>query len=98
MEQAASGGCYYAAPKFKEKFWHALGWRYHLGKEPPDADQLEGWSQTHIKFHLGWLDRGRLLLTGRLVVVVTNQFDAPAPSTIKSRTDFRIIEPGGRWS
>jgi hypothetical protein len=93
----AKGGCFYAKPTFVQKFWRALGWRYHLGNEPPDADLLQGWSRTDIRFSFGWLDRIRLLFTGRLKVSVTSQFDAPSPSTIKNRTDFRIVEPFGDW-
>jgi hypothetical protein len=95
-----SGGANYASmyiPTFREKFWRSLGFRFHLGDEPPDADSLEGWSKTVTHFRFNVLDRLRLLLTGRLKVEVTQAFDAPSPSTIKNRVDYRIIEPGGSW-
>lgn len=82
---------------FREKFWRAIGFRFHLGGEPPDAENLEGWSKTVTHFRFGVPDRLRLLLTGRLKVEITQAFDVPSPSTIKNRVDYRIIEPGGKW-
>lgn len=93
------GGCFASVyvPTMREKFWRALGFRYHLGDEPPNAESLEGWSQTVVHFNFDLPDRLRLLLTGKIKITVTSAYDAPSPSIIKNRTDFRIIEPWGKW-
>jgi hypothetical protein len=88
---------FYARPTFRDKFWRALGFRYHLGEEPPNAENLAGWIKTDCFLHLGWLDRLRFLVSGRLFVAVTVSTDTPSPTICKSRMDWRIVEPRGEW-
>lgn len=97
--EQTSGECYAVryVPTLAGKFWRALGFRHHHGDDPEDIDKLEGWSQTVVHFRFGFLDRLRLLLTGRFKVTITSSYDAPSPSIIKNRTDYRIIEPFGKW-
>jgi hypothetical protein len=65
---ASDGGNYAQmyVPTFREKFWRTIGFRYHLGDEPPDAENLEGWSKTVTHFRFGVPDRFRLLLSSHL--------------------------------
>ena len=81
-------------PTLRERLWRSLGFRYHLGNEPPDADLLPGWMLTDIVLNFGWADRLRLLTTGRLSISSIVHFDTPSPDVCKSRVDWRIIAPG----
>lgn len=81
-------------PTLSERFWRALGFRYHLGEDPEDVDVLQGWTRTDTRLNFHWTDRLRLLLTGRLVVSTISHYDAPSPSVIKNRTDWQIRAPG----
>jgi hypothetical protein len=88
-------GC--AQPTPLQRWWRWVGFHYHLGAEPEDTEILQGWMRTDIRLHFGWADRLRLLLTGRLFVVSVVHFDTPSPTVCKSRVDYRIVEPRGRW-
>src|SRR5258707_7790648 len=89
--------CYYAVPTFAQKFWRALGFRYHLGDEPPDSEQLRGWMKTDMHLHFGWTDRLRLLVSGRLFIASIVSTDTPSPMVCKSRMDWHIKRPGEPW-
>lgn len=81
-------------PTLRERFWRAVGFHYHHGDEPEGTETLQGWSYTNVRFQFGWPDRLRLLLTGRLKVVVVSHFDAPSPDIVKNRIDWLIAAPG----
>lgn len=81
-------------PTLRERFWRALGFRYHLGEEPEGVEALEGWMRTDMRLEFSIADRLRLLLTGRLFVASIVHTDAPSPSVCKSRLDWRIYAPG----
>ena len=85
-------------PTLSERLWRAIGFRYHLGEEPPDldGDALQGWMVTEAVFSFTLADRLRLLLTGRLRVRTTCYTDTPSPSVCKNRLDWQIHPPGGR--
>ncbi|WP_027039130.1 hypothetical protein [Mesorhizobium ciceri] len=85
---------YIHTPTLGERFWRALGFRYHLGEDPEDVDTLQGWTRTDTRLHFHWTDRFRLLLTGRLMVSTISHYDAPSPTVIKNRTDWQIRAPG----
>lgn len=84
----------YAVPTFAQKFWRALGFRYHLGVEPPEAETLPGWMRTDMRVHFGWADRLRLLISGKLFIASIVSTDTPSPMICKSRMDWRILNPG----
>lgn len=92
MENQAS----FHIPTFREKFWRALGFRYHLGEEPEDIGALVGWMRTDIRLDFSLADRLRLLLTGRLRVSSIVHSDTPSPMICKSRVDWQIVRPGDR--
>lgn len=83
-------------PTIRERFWRALGFRYHLGDEPEGVERLEGWMRTDIRLDFSILDRLRLLLTGRLFVALIVHTDTPSASICKSRMDWTISAPGER--
>jgi hypothetical protein len=83
-------------PPLRERFWRLLGFRYHLGDEPNSADDLNGWNQTTVCFCFDWKDRLRLLLTGKLKVLVVNRFCEPVTPPPVTRHDWMILPPGDR--
>jgi hypothetical protein len=87
---------FYSVPTRKERFWRAMGFRYHLGDEPEGMEALTGWVQTNMHMTFSWTDRFRLLLTGRLRIVSTVQMDTPSPEKALSRMDWMIYAPGER--
>jgi hypothetical protein len=89
-------GCYYSPPTLNQRFWRAMGFCYHYGEEPADCEALSGCMMTDIRLHFSFLDRLRLLLTGRLYVASIVRTDSPSPTVCKSRVDFRIYMPGER--
>jgi hypothetical protein len=91
-----TSGCFYQEyrPSRRERFWRKMGFRFHLGDDPPDVPPLVGWMQNKSRFNFGWGDRLRLLLTGRLEVTHTFEFDTPSPDKIRTRLDWQIKAPG----
>lgn len=73
-----------------------LGFRFHLGEEPKDVDNMPGWFVTDNRFHFTFADRLRLLVGGRLKVRTINYADAKV-DTVKSRLDWQIFAPGEDW-
>jgi hypothetical protein len=81
QEEATDGHVYFRPPTFWERFWPRLG--FHRGRAPrPDEDELkEGWApswlivETYVR--LGWMDRLRVLLSGKLHVDHAIKTDVP---------------------
>ena len=94
MSETTGGGCFYHVPTFREKFWRALGFCYHLGEEPKDADALPGWICTDMGLDFSVADRFRLLVSGRLRISSYVHFDTQSPNVCKSRMDWQIPAPG----
>lgn len=95
MTNTTENHAFYSVPTIRQKFWWALGFRFHFGAEPPDADLLPGWMRTDMGLRFRWSDRMRLLLTGRLRISSIVHFDTPSPNVCKSRMDWQILPPGG---
>jgi hypothetical protein len=83
------------APTVRERFWRALGFRYRLGDEPEGIEKMKGWMQTRSRIDFSLLDRLRLLLTGRLSIILTQHTDSEVASCV-NRLDFQIKAPGDR--
>lgn len=96
MTDIAESQACYAVPTRAQRFWRAVGFRYHFGDDPPDADLLPGWMRTDMGLCFSWSDRLRLLLTGRLRISSIVHFDTPSPDVCKSRMDWHILPPGER--
>lgn len=76
-----------------ERFWRALGFRYHLGDEPDGIDGLEGWMCTKTWLHFSFADRLRLLMTGRLHITLVQHLPVRC-DWAKNRLDWQIKHPG----
>jgi len=96
-EQAANNFAMTHIPTSRERMRRALGFRYHLGNEPEGIETLSGWSRTAVRFRFGWLDRLRMLTTGKLLIVVVSHYDAPSPAIIRERVDWQIAAPGEQF-
>ena len=82
---------YYSAPTRAQRFWRFMGFKFHLGEDPPGIDLLPGWMQTRMRLHFSWADRLRLLFSGRLHISSSVYFDTPSPNVCKSRMDWHIL-------
>lgn len=82
------------APTLRQRFWRALGFRYHLGDTPPDADLLPGWMRTDSGLIFSFGDRLRILISGRLRTSTIVHMDTPSPAVCKTRLDWQILPPG----
>lgn len=80
-------------PTPRERAWRWLGFRYHLGEEPDGIDALPGWMCTRTRLHLGWPDRLRLLVSGRLHMQLVQHTTVQVEGT-KNRFDWHILAPG----
>ena len=81
-------------PTIRERFWRALGFRYHLVDLPHDIEQkLPGWMMTRSLIAFSLSDRVRLLLTGRLYLDLRQASDVSV-SEVHSALSFRIGAPG----
>jgi hypothetical protein len=87
----------YHVPTLAERVWRKLGYHYHLGEEPEGSDTLPGWHCTEIRLHFGFIDRLRLLTTGKLKLRSILMTDTPSAMICKNRLDWRISHPGGEW-
>src|ERR1700721_173972 len=85
--------CAYHVPSLSERLWNWIGFRYHHHYDVPIDASLTGWLRTDVYFRFGFLDRMRLLLTGKLRVHVTTHMDTPSPREVKSVTDWHIVAP-----
>lgn len=82
-------------PTLSERAWKALGFRYHHGEEPEGSENLEGWMCTDTRMHFGFLDRLRLLLTGRLRFRIVHHMPVTVDYSL-NRIDWQIEPFGGQ--
>ena len=55
------------APTWRERLWRKLGFRYQRNDLPDGIDATHpGWMLTTAVFHFSFLDRVRLLASGKL--------------------------------
>jgi hypothetical protein len=81
------------APTFQQRFWRAMGFRYILNELPENVhDTLPGWMITKTVYHFGFLDRLRLLTSGRTAVDM-RQATSPQVDKCVSAASFRILHP-----
>lgn len=82
-------------PSWRARAWRRLGFRYHLGEDPKDADSLPGWMCTETRMHFSFGDRLRLLLTGKLHIRIVQHTPVQCDFS-RNRLDWEI-EPPGKW-
>lgn len=88
------GGYSVYAPTLSQRAWRALGFRYHLGEAPKDTDNMEGWMCTETRMQFSFLDRLRLLLTGRLYIRLIQHLPVKCDYA-RNRLDWQIEPFGG---
>lgn len=88
-------GAMYHVPTWRQRLWRRIGYRYHLGAEPENVEQLKGWMCTETRLHFGLADRLRLFLTGRLHMRLVQYTEVQVEGT-KNRFDWHILAPGDR--
>ena len=92
------GGCYFAAPSRRMRFWRWCGFRFHLGDDEQKPDVAwKGWMQTRSCMHLTFADRLRILISGKLILQHTYDLDTPSPDKMFTRFDWHILPPGDRF-
>jgi hypothetical protein len=79
-------------PTIGERLARRLGFRFSLGEEPGYTEGFEGWARTTVRFQFTFLDRLRILASGRLNVDLTHYADKKFDQ-MRTRTDFRILAP-----
>lgn len=96
MPETTGGHAFYKLPTFQERWWPRLGFR--CGHAPrPDEDELkEGWApswfvvETYVR--LGWLDRLRVLISGKLHLDHAIKTDVEIGKSF-STSDVGILPP-----
>jgi hypothetical protein len=93
--ETTNGGAYahIYTPTRMERFWHWVGYRHHHTDSTAEADIMPGWAKTHIGFRFDFMDRLRLLLTGRFYVDATIHTDV-AVREVVTFASFEIGHPG----
>ena len=81
-----------ARPTVRQRIARRLGFKYHLGDTPRDAEQLPGWMKTDVHFKFGFADRLRLFLSGRLDIAIVQHTPVECAFS-KNRTDWHIRAP-----
>lgn len=87
-----TNGAFYARPTLAMRVARALGYRFHLGEEPADIEGLPGLAKSEIRLRLSFLDRIRLLVTGKLDISLTHYADQQM-TTQRNRVDLRFPAP-----
>ena len=80
-------------PTLRERFWRALGFRYHHVDPPPAAEGMPGWMMTRVRLDFSVLDRLRLLLTGSLRLDLSQSTNVQVDTCVSS-SSWRIRAPG----
>lgn len=84
----------YHRPTLLERIARRLGFTFRMGDEPEGVDDYPGWARTELRIGLSFLDRLRLLVSGRLDISMTHYADVRF-NEMKNRTDLRLPAP---WS
>lgn len=93
--EAQQNQAFYHVPTWRERTWRRLGFRYHLGDEPKGIETMQGWMTSTANFRFSFMDRLRLLLTGRLNINLVQHTTVQCDES-KNRLDWQIMAPGER--
>lgn len=96
MSDTVENGYMVYKPTRRERFWRAMGFRYHHGDGGDGTEPRTGWMKTETRMKFDLADRLRLLLTGELRMSHTIDMDTPSPGQTFTRFDWRIVPPGDR--
>lgn len=89
----ATHGAFETKPTLAQRAARFFGFRYHLGEDPEGVDAYQGWMVTETRMHFGFLDRVRLLVSGKLHIKLV-QHTPEEVDDFRNRLDWRILPPG----
>jgi hypothetical protein len=85
-------GCHIYTPTFAERFWRVMGYRSHRPEMSETGEQLPFWIMTNVRLNVSFLDRIRLLISGKAIVRVEVRTDAAVART-ESASSFEVERP-----
>lgn len=96
MNEMVQNGVMAARLSPMERFWRALGFgRAHVPR--PDGEPQDGFAEgymiTGTLTRLGWADRIRALVSGRVMVETAMRTDVVV-TKVESVSAFRVLPPG----
>lgn len=82
-------------------FWRWLGFGHPYVRVPAELEEAEGWSPgcsvQDVAVYVDWLDRLRVLVSGKVMVQVSTQMDV-MPGRMRSWSDFRVLPPSYKFA
>lgn len=88
------GGYSTYMPTLAERFWRFAGWHSHYPELPEEVRDWPGWAATDVNIYLGFTDRLRLLLNGRLLLKLRHAADKPFDEMVTA-SSVELVRPGG---
>lgn len=85
-------GAFYAKPTLGQKAARFFGFRYHLGEDPEGVDAYQGWMVTETRMQFDFLDRLRLLVSGKLHIRLVQHTPEKVDHS-RNRLDWQILPP-----
>ena len=78
-----------------QRFMQWLGYnKTHIIEQPKDGDVPgAGWMHTDVRLYVTFLDRLRILFSGKVKVSITQYINTPTPSDIAVETRLTIYSP-----
>lgn len=89
----ATHGALEAKPTLAQRAARFFGFRYHLGEDPKGVDAYQGRMVTETRMNFDFLDRLRLLVSGKLHIKLV-QHTPEKVDLSRNRLDWRILPPG----
>lgn len=80
-------------PPLITRMWRTLGYQHRIPEMSQDGERMPGWIMIRTVIHLSILDRVRLLVSGRCLIVTETRADVPVATAI-SASSASILYPG----
>jgi hypothetical protein len=99
MSETTNGGCFYAEykPTLSERFWRAMGFKRAYVHAPNFMEEVEGFVSgsitTNVICHMGWLDRLRLLVSGKMIVALATMTNVTVDRAV-TVSECGVLPPG----
>ena len=99
MSDSTNGGVFYS-PEPRPTIWRRLGFRHRFDQElfdwkwedPPEEGFAEGFITTNVTITVSFLDRLRLLLSGRAELSVYTKTSVTVDRAV-GRSEFSVLPP-----
>lgn len=96
----SNGGAFYAPESFRSKFWRKMGFCHHFdedlfdwrNQDPPQEGFVISAITTNVAIHVSFMDRLRLLVSGRAELSVYTKTNVVVDRAI-SRSQFAVLPP-----